>query len=124
MKYSVYRESFFSAAHHLRNYKGKCENVHGHNWRVRVYVSGPLDKNGFVMDFKDLDKLIAAVADRLDHHDINAVAPFDTLNPTAEHIAAYIYKECETLLAAISANLIIDKVMVWESEKSCAIVER
>ncbi|HOW52594.1 MAG TPA: 6-carboxytetrahydropterin synthase QueD [bacterium] len=125
MRFLVYRESTFSAAHHLRNYRGKCEKVHGHNWRVRLYVSrSELDPNGFVIDFKDLDAILLRVLDRLDHHDINEVAPFTEENPTAEHIARHLFTEAERELAGRDPACSVERVMVWESEKSCAIVER
>jgi 6-pyruvoyltetrahydropterin/6-carboxytetrahydropterin synthase len=124
MTYTVYRESFFSAAHHLRNYHGKCENLHGHNWKVRVYVSREqVDSNGFVLDFKELTRILNDILERLDHQDINAVPPFDRLNPTAENLAAYVHEESQKLVAEVDATLTVSKVMVWESDKSCAIVE-
>lgn len=125
MKFTVYRECFFSSAHHLRNYNGKCENIHGHNWRVRVYVSKDnLDDDGFVIDFKALDKIINETADILDHQDINSLAPFDKLNPTAENIALYFYEKCGKLIKDFDPQLSVGRVMIWESEKSCAIVEK
>ncbi len=125
MRYLVYRETSFAAAHRLRNYRGKCENLHGHNWRVRVTVSrAGLTKEGFVMDFKDLDTLAAQVLEHLDHHDLNAVPPFDAINPTAEHIAQYIFEKLSALVAAHDGACRVEEVAVWESEKSCAIVER
>lgn len=125
MRFLVYRESTFSAAHRLRNYRGKCENVHGHNWRVRLYASRPeLDPNGFVLDFKELDAILARVLDRLDHQDINEVAPFTAENPTAEHIARHIFIEAERELTLRDPRCTVERVMVWESEKSCAIVEK
>mgnify|MGYP001472141750 CR=1 FL=1 len=124
MRYSVYREAFFSAAHHLRNYNGKCENIHGHNWRVRVYASSDsLDKDGFVLDFKVMDKIINNVIERLDHMDINCITPFDVKNPTAENIAEHIFNESQKEVKKIRENLYISGVHVWESDKSCAIVE-
>ncbi len=124
MKYSVYRETFFSAAHHLRNYRGKCENVHGHNWRVRVFVSADcLDGDGFVVDFKTLDQVINEIADTLDHQDVNTIPPFDHLNPTAENIALYILTEADRMMRKLDERLLVSRVMVWESDKSCAIVE-
>jgi len=125
MRFFVYRESTFSAAHRLRNYHGKCENVHGHNWRVRLYVSREqLDQNGFVIDFKELDAILLRVLDRLDHKDINEVSPFTAENPTAENIARHIFTEAERELTLLDPGCAVERVMVWESEKSCAIVER
>ncbi len=124
MKYTVYREGFFSAAHHLRNYHGKCENVHGHNWRVRVAVTAnELDSDGFVVDFKVLDKVINTILDNLDHKDINNVPPFDVQNPTAEQIAQYLFIESDREIKAHKNTLFVSQVSVWESEKSCAIIQ-
>ncbi len=125
MRYLVYRETFFAAAHRLRNYRGKCENLHGHNWRVRLTVSrAELTDEGFVMDFKEIDDLLATVLERLDHHDLNETSPFDAVNPTAEHIARHIFEESCKIIAVRAPACRVEQVAVWESEKSCAIVER
>lgn len=125
MSYVVYREAQFSAAHRLRNYHGTCENVHGHNWRVRLYVSRPaLTSEGFVMDFKEIDAILAEVLKPLDHHDLNAVPPFDTINPTAEHLAHYLFEEAKRVVSQRDPSCTVVRVMVWESDKSCAIVEK
>ncbi len=123
MKYTVSKESWFSAAHHLRNYNGKCENMHGHNWKVKVSVSSEtLSEEGFVIDFKILKKLMNNILDKLDHYDINTVKPFDTINPTAENIASFIMEEMEKEVIKTRDDLYISKVEVWESEGSCAEV--
>lgn len=124
MKIEVYREIYFSSAHHLRNYCGKCENIHGHNWRVRLYVSRTeLNGTGFVMDFKDLDRILKKITDVLDHKDLNSLDEFADLNPTAENIAIYIFNKSDAEVKMIDNLSRVTKVMVWESDKSCAIVE-
>ena len=124
MRYEVYREIYFSSAHHLRNYCGKCENIHGHNWRIRLYVTrSELTPTGFVMDFKDIDRILKKVTDVLDHKDLNSMGEFRDLNPTAENIAGYIFLKCEEEIRSIDLMAKVSRVMVWESEKSCAIVE-
>lgn len=124
MKTEVYREIYFSSAHHLRNYCGKCENIHGHNWRVRLYVTRPeLNGTGFVMDFKDIDRILKDVTDVLDHNDLNSMKEFSEINPTAENIARYIFVKSTEEVRKIDPVSSVSKVMVWESEKSCAIVE-
>ncbi|MFO7735603.1 MAG: 6-carboxytetrahydropterin synthase QueD [bacterium] len=122
---TVYREKYFSASHRIRNYNGKCENPHGHNWKVRVYVSSKtLDETGFVIDFKLLDSIMETIMSDLDHKDLNTVPPFDSeLNPTAENIAEYLFLKAEKELGKIRKNLLISRVMVWESHKSCAVIE-
>ncbi len=122
MSYVIYREIFFSSAHNLRNYNGKCENMHGHNWRVRLYLKRDvLDETGFVMDFKEVDRILKKITDKLDHRNLNCVKPFDAINPTAENIARYIFDDAVKEVSRISEDIKVDKTMVWESEKSCAI---
>jgi len=124
MKLEVYREVQFSSAHRLRNYHGKCENMHGHNWRVRLFVTrGNLDETGFVMDFKVLDAVLKKIMELLDHKDLNSLKEFETVNPTAENIALLIFRLAEKEISAIDKEVKVSKVSVWESDKSCAIVE-
>jgi 6-pyruvoyltetrahydropterin/6-carboxytetrahydropterin synthase len=124
MKLEVYREVQFSSAHRLRNYHGKCENLHGHNWRVRLFVTrAQLDETGFVMDFKVLDAVLKGIMDLLDHKDLNSLEEFSVVNPTAENIALLIFRLAEKEISAIDKNVSVSKVCVWESDKSCAIVE-
>ena len=125
MKLEVYREVQFSSAHRLRNYHGKCENLHGHNWRVRLFVTREnLDATGFVMDFKVLDAVLKEIMELLDHKDLNSLKEFETVNPTAENIAILVFKLAEEKIAAIDKEVRVSKVCVWESDKSCAIVGR
>ncbi|MBQ3368552.1 6-carboxytetrahydropterin synthase QueD [bacterium] len=124
MKLEVYREVQFSSAHRLRNYHGKCENMHGHNWRVRLFVTrNQLDETGFVMDFKVLDAVLKKIMELLDHKDLNSLKEFETVNPTAENIALLIFRLAEQEISAIDKEVKVSKVSVWESDKSCAIVE-
>ncbi len=77
-------EETFPAGHALRGYHGKCENVHGHNYKVRVTLEGErLNATGLLVDFVDLKKLLAGIIEKLDHKFINDVQPFDVLNPSA-----------------------------------------
>ncbi|MGI6393749.1 MAG: 6-carboxytetrahydropterin synthase QueD [bacterium] len=123
MKFEVYRETQFSSAHHLRNYCGKCENVHGHNWRVRLCVTREkLNETGFVMDFKDLDGVLKKITTILDHRDLNSLPQFEKTNPTAENIALFIFNEAKKEIFLIDELVKVSKVSVWESEKSCACV--
>lgn len=112
-------EDDFASAHQLREYKGKCENLHGHNWRVLVRVKGErLDTTGMLMDFGDLKKLLKKVLDSLDHKFLNETPPFDTINPTSENIAAFLY---EAMARELPETVCVHDVTVWESEKCAAI---
>src|SRR5919109_2024076 len=92
--FEVTVQSSFAAGHFLRNYKGKCENPHGHNYKVLVTLQGKqLDEAGLLLDFKDLKFAIKDVIARLDHQMINDIAPFTELNPSAENLAKYFYQE-------------------------------
>ena len=93
--FEVTVQDTFSSGHYLRNYKGKCENPHGHNYRVRVTLQGAeLDHAGLLLDFKDLKLVMKPVVDYLDHRMINDLEPFTVLNPTAENLAKYFFDEC------------------------------
>lgn len=84
--------SHFSAAHSLRDYQGKCENNHGHNWKVEAELeSDRLNNQGMVMDFSELRDRMEGVLESLDHKCLNEIKPFDELNPTTENIAKEIY---------------------------------
>ena len=117
--FEVTVEHSFAAGHALRNYKGKCENVHGHNYRVQVTVEGEeLQHNGLLVDFAELKRALRAVADRLDHQWINDLPPFTELNPSAENIAKYFYDEVSALLGAAGK---LQQVRVWETDTSLAV---
>ena len=118
--FEVCVENTFAAGHALRNYHGKCENVHGHNYRVRVTIEGEqLDATGLLVDFVEIKRLANTVIDKLDHQFINDVAPFDTINPSAENIAKYFYDEiCSGLKTDTPAR--ISEVRVWETDVSAA----
>jgi 6-pyruvoyltetrahydropterin/6-carboxytetrahydropterin synthase len=100
----------FSSAHSLRNYKGRCENLHGHNWKVEVIVTGEtLDRTGLLIDI---------ILKMLDHKNLNSIPFFMERNPSSENIAFFIYKKIEKLLKGYPVK--IQKVTVWENEKQCA----
>ena len=92
--FEVTVEAGFSSGHYLRNYHGKCENPHGHNYRVLVTLAGEeLDEAGLLLDFKLLKTLLRPVVERLDHLMINDIEPFTELNPSAENLARYFYQQ-------------------------------
>ncbi|MBI3473581.1 MAG: 6-carboxytetrahydropterin synthase QueD [Candidatus Solibacter usitatus] len=116
--FEVSVEETFAAGHALRGYRGKCENVHGHNYRVEVAVVGDeLNQIGLLVDFADLKKLIRAVVARLDHQFINDLEPFTVLNPSAENIARYFYQE---ITAGLDPAVRIAQVKVWETDTTTA----
>jgi 6-pyruvoyltetrahydropterin/6-carboxytetrahydropterin synthase len=111
----------FAAGHALRNYKGKCENVHGHNYRVQITVQGEqLDSAGLLVDFIDLKRLTDEVIAYLDHRFINDLAPFDVLNPSAENLAKYFHDRVSAGFSPSSATR-ISEVRVWETDTSSAV---
>lgn len=112
--YTIKVEADFSSAHNLRGYKGRCEDLHGHNWKVELTVRAKaLNKIGLVEDFRFLKDKLNAVLDKLDHKYLNEINYFKKVNPTSENIAKYIF-DC---LRGIKG---IKSVTVWESENSCA----
>lgn len=133
--YKIKVESHFSSAHNLRGYKGKCEELHGHNWKVELVAqSSGLDKAGMVLDFKHLKKKLNTVLDKLDHKYLNEIPYFkkvnpvrkkhakriklsNGVNPTSENIAKYIYDSLKGGIPGILA------VTVWENESCCATYE-
>jgi len=118
--FEVCVEETFAAGHALRNYHGKCENVHGHNFRVQVTLSGAeLDSMGLLVDFVEVKKLIQTVVDRLDHQFLNEVPPFDELNPSAENVARHFYERISSGLAA-ATPVSVAKVQVWETDTASA----
>jgi 6-pyruvoyltetrahydropterin/6-carboxytetrahydropterin synthase len=112
-------EYTFAAGHALRGYKGKCENVHGHNYKVQVMVDGEqLNSTGLLMDFVDLRGAIKGLVERLDHHFLNDLKPFDELNPSAENLAKYF---CDELAPQVrERGLRVQAVKVWETDTTSA----
>ncbi len=121
--YEISVERTFAAAHALRGYKGKCERVHGHNYRVRVTLAGErLNTAGLLVDFVDLKRILRETVDSLDHEFLNEVPPFDELNPTAENMARYfhdeIWERLENLATEVPVR--IKKVKIWETGTATA----
>ena len=120
--YEVTVEDSFAAGHYLRNYKGKCENPHGHNYKVQITLSGEsLDNIGLLYDFKDLKAAMGEVVDRLDHQYLNDIAPFNEQNPSAENMARYFYQECTAKLkTATGGRVHVKQVKIWETDTTTA----
>ena len=118
--FEVTIEESFAAGHALRNYHGKCENVHGHNYRCELTVEGlEVDNTGLLVDFVLLKRMLLGVIDRLDHQWLNDYPPFDVLNPSAENIAKYIYDEVGKGIGETN-GVRIRSVRLWETDTSSA----
>lgn len=121
--FEVSVEETFAAGHALRGYHGKCENVHGHNYKIQVTIEGErLDSIGLLVDFVEIKRLMHAVSDRLDHQFLNDVPPFDVQNPSAENMAKYFYDEIAKGLDARKAEppVRVAQVKIWETDTSTA----
>ena len=113
--YSIKVISDFSSAHNLRGYKGKCEALHGHNWKIEaVAVRGKPDKCGMVLDFKHFKAELSNLLEKLDHKYLNDIAYFKKVNPTSENIARFIYDNLKSKIPAL------ESITVWESDSSSA----
>jgi 6-pyruvoyltetrahydropterin/6-carboxytetrahydropterin synthase len=116
--YSLKVQGVFSSAHNLRGYKGKCEDLHGHNWIVEIVIkSTQLDDIGMVLDFKYLKKKLNAILEQMDHKYLNKLTYFKKVNPTSENIAKYIYKKLKPHISLLNC------VTVWENSTSSANYE-
>jgi len=115
-------EAGFSSGHYLRNYHGKCENPHGHNYRVLVTLaSEELDEAGLLLDFKLLKTLLRPVVERLDHLMINDIEPFTELNPSAENLARYFYQQTAQQLREMTAGRVrVKDCTLFETDTSFA----
>ena len=120
--FEVTVEAGFSSGHYLRNYKGKCENPHGHNYKVCVTLIGAeLDHAGLLVDFKLLKNLLRPIIDRIDHQMLNDLEPFTKLNPSAENMAKYFYDQTSEQLAALTQGRVrVKKATIWETDTCTA----
>jgi 6-pyruvoyltetrahydropterin/6-carboxytetrahydropterin synthase len=111
----------FSSGHALRGYKGKCENVHGHNYKVRVTLEGPqLDSVGLLYDFTHLKRVIREIVGGVDHKFLNDMAPFDVINPSAENLAKYFYDETTRQMNAMPEGARVTSITIWETDTTSA----
>jgi len=110
----------FSSAHYLRNYKGSCENLHGHNWKVELLVEGSqLNNLDILIDFKILKSILKETLDELDHKLLNEIPYFKNVNPSSERLAEYIFKKIKDKLSQYS-NIKVKEVTVYETDKVSA----
>jgi 6-pyruvoyltetrahydropterin/6-carboxytetrahydropterin synthase len=112
--YEIVVENHFDAAHFLRGYRGKCENIHGHRYTVKVRLrASALNEIGLAYDFTDIKKYLREILGRFDHVSLNDIPPFDKINPSAENIAGTIYRELQARLAGEPVS--IAAVEAWET---------
>jgi 6-pyruvoyltetrahydropterin/6-carboxytetrahydropterin synthase len=139
--YTICKDFTFAAAHAIRGHTGGCENMHGHNYRVRVHLRArSLDGLGMVLDFADLKAIMQEVLGPFDHRVLNEVPPFDQRNTTAELLAQHVHDEVSRRLAAGAGavgrearggevveegtgRIRVTRVEVWENDTSCAAYE-
>jgi 6-pyruvoyltetrahydropterin/6-carboxytetrahydropterin synthase len=119
--FQVSVDETFSAGHALRGYQGKCENPHGHNYKVRILLEGPgLDSIGLLFDFTHLKRVIRGIVEGVDHKFLNDQAPFDIINPSAENLAKFFYDETSRQMTAMPEGARIARVTVWETDTTSA----
>ena len=117
--YELMIETGFASAHQLRGYKGKCENLHGHNWKVQVFVTTDrLNEIDLAIDFHELKRITSEVIAQLDHTCLNNVFPFTERNPSSENIARWVFESLRKRLAEYKVSM--SAVTVWESETASA----
>lgn len=122
----IFKDFTFAAAHAIRGHTRGCENLHGHNYRVRVHVqASELDGLGMVLDFADLKAIVQEILGPFDHRVINEVPPFDVRNTTAERLSEFVFEEVAARLAAgpDASRVAVARVEVWENDTACAIYE-
>jgi queuosine biosynthesis protein QueD len=109
----------FSAAHEVRGHPGKCARMHGHNWKVEAEVAATqLNDIGIALDFYEIRIALSKLVDTLDHQNLNAIAPFDSINPTAENLAAWFYKQLSLEIKSNTYKL--QAIKIWETER-CSV---
>ena len=117
-KYTLKVVSDFASAHTLRGYPGACSRMHGHNWKVETEIeASSLDETGMAIDFKTIRQATIEHTDKLDHRYLNEIEPFDTINPTAENIAANIFARLSEVLNTKSIR--VKAITLWETERAC-----
>lgn len=116
--YEVIIENKFSSAHFLRDYHGKDEDLHGHNWKVQVKFRGEklVEREQYLVDFIEVRSVLEKIIKKIDYKNLNEIPPFDKVNPSAENIARWICTEFIETFPAIPPSC----VTVWETEDGAA----
>ena len=119
--FTIQKSAEFAAAHALRDYDGPCARNHGHNYKLEILVQGEtLDEKRMLMDFVDLDRALRPLIERVDHRNLNEMPPFDEINPTAEAVAAWFYRELADRIAELSKGRAhLELVRLWETPDAC-----
>lgn len=121
--HTIFKDFTFAAAHAIRGHTRGCQNLHGHNYRVRVHLKAErLDELGMVLDFADLKEMMQAILGPFDHRVINDIPPFDQRNTTAELFSEYVFAEVARRLADQERVRVV-RVEVWENDTACAVYE-
>ncbi len=111
----------FSAAHQLAMVGEKCENLHGHNWNIEVYVKGErLNEAGVLVDFGDIKKAVRTIMKTIDHKFLNELEAFKSMQPSSERIAIYIAEQLQPFLDKLPEAITVSRVSAWESADACA----
>jgi 6-pyruvoyltetrahydropterin/6-carboxytetrahydropterin synthase len=120
--HEISREFTFSAAHQIRGHGGKCERLHGHNYRIRIYLrASTLNRIGLVIDFADLQRIIHEICAPFDHQNLNEIPPFNDVNTSAENISRHIYDQASKRIEALEGSRVtVSRVDVWENTGSLA----
>ena len=114
--YQLVVKGDFASSHSLRDYEGKCKNLHGHTWKVEAAISGKnLNKTVMLVDFKEIKGALRSILSELDHQHLNDIGFFQSVNPTSENIAKFIFDQLSQKIP-----LTVEKVTVWESENASA----
>lgn len=109
----------FSAAHRLENFYGKCESLHGHNWKVEVFLMGEmLDEAGLLLDFGVVKARTRELLEEIDHKYLNELPAFSHQNPSSENLASFLFQRLAAVLNQDGVK--VSRVNVWESDTSCA----
>lgn len=117
--YRLLIEDSFAAAHQLRGYMGKCERLHGHNWKIEAEVKAEeLNDIGLAIDFRDLKSCLRGLLDQVEHLFLNEIPPFDKINPSSENMAKWLYYEMGNKVN--SDKVKVSRIVVWESDSAAA----
>jgi len=121
MMYELMVRTKFAAAHQLRDVGGSCEQLHGHTWKVEVFLQGErLEEEGILIDFREVKSIVKKWIDKLDHKYLNDV--LEDINPTTENLAKYLFEKLEKNID--SKRVKLSKIKVWESDDTCVSYEK